>query len=163
MPAQITDGNGLNPLLQNYWMVIHPVMKLGWVGMTVPFAFAVAALVTGQLGNDWVHTIRRWTLVPWMFLTAGVLMGSQWAYVGLGWGGYWAWDAVENASFLPWLTATTFLHSIMIQERRRAQGLEDGADRHDLRPDGLWHFLDPKTASSKRYTPSRCPISGRCS
>ena len=113
------DGRGLNPLLQNYWMVIHPVMLyLGWVGMTVPFAFAVAALVTGQLGNDWVHTIRRWTLVPWMFLTAGVLMGSQWAYVELGWGGYWAWDAVENASFLPWLTATAFLHSIMIQERR---------------------------------------------
>ncbi len=119
MPAQITDGNGLNPLLQNYWMVIHPVMLyLGWVGMVVPFAFAVAALITGQLGNDWIRTIRRWTLVPWMFLTAGILMGSQWAYVELGWGGYWAWDAVENASFLPWLTATAFLHSIMIQERR---------------------------------------------
>ena len=119
VPAQITDGNGLNPLLQNYWMVIHPVMLyLGWVGMTVPFAFAVAALVTGELGNDWIRTIRRWTLVPWMFLTAGVLMGSQWAYVELGWGGFWAWDAVENASFLPWLTATAFLHSIMIQERR---------------------------------------------
>lgn len=116
---QVTDGSGLNPLLQNYWMVIHPVMLyLGWVGMTVPFAFAVAALATRQLGNEWIRTIRRWTLVPWMFLTAGILMGSQWAYVELGWGGYWAWDPVENASFLPWLTATAFLHSIMIQERR---------------------------------------------
>ncbi|HSN74724.1 MAG TPA: heme lyase CcmF/NrfE family subunit, partial [Anaerolineae bacterium] len=119
VPAQLTDGSGLNPILQNYWMVIHPVMLyLGWIGLTVPFAFAVAALVTGELGNDWIRTIRRWTLVPWMFLTAGVLMGSQWAYVELGWGGYWAWDPVENASFLPWLTATAFLHSIMIQERR---------------------------------------------
>ncbi len=116
MPA---DGVGLNPVLQNYWMVIHPVMLyLGWIGMVVPFAFAVAALATRQLGNDWVRTIRRWTLAPWMFLTIGILMGSQWAYVELGWGGYWAWDAVENASFLPWLTATAFLHSIMIQERR---------------------------------------------
>ena len=86
--------------------------------LIVPFAFAVAALVTRQLGNGWIRAIRRWTLVPWMFLTAGILMGSQWAYVELGWGGYWAWDPVENASFLPWLTATAFLHSIMIQERR---------------------------------------------
>ena len=119
VPAGTTDGSGLNPVLQNYWMVIHPVMLyLGWIGMVIPFSFAVAALATRQLGNDWVRTIRRWTLIPWMFLTAGILMGSQWAYVELGWGGYWAWDAVENASFLPWLTATAFLHSIMIQERR---------------------------------------------
>jgi cytochrome c-type biogenesis protein CcmF len=119
VPAQLTDGSGLNPILQNYWMVIHPVMLyLGWIGMVVPFAFAVAALATRQLGNDWIRIIRRWTLVPWMFLTAGVLMGSQWAYVELGWGGFWAWDPVENASLLPWLTATAFLHSIMIQERR---------------------------------------------
>ncbi len=115
----VMDGQGLNPILQNYWMVIHPIMLyLGWIGMSVPFAFAVAALVTGQLGNEWVRSIRRWTLIPWMFLTVGILMGSQWAYVELGWGGYWAWDPVENASFLPWLTATAFLHSIMIQERR---------------------------------------------
>lgn len=119
VPAGLSDGSGLSPILQNYWMVIHPVMLyLGWVGMVVPFAFAVAALVTRQLGNEWVRVIRRWTLVPWMFLTIGILMGSQWAYVELGWGGYWAWDPVENASFLPWLTATAFLHSIMIQERR---------------------------------------------
>ena len=113
------DGQGLNPQLQNYWMVIHPVfLYLGFVGMTVPFAFAVAALVTGQLGNTWIKMIRKWTLVAWMFLGLGVLLGSQWAYVELGWGGFWAWDAVENASFLPWLTATAFIHSIMIQERR---------------------------------------------
>ena len=86
--------------------------------MTVPFAFAVAALVTGQLGNTWIKMIRKWTLVPWLFLAIGILLGSQWAYVELGWGGYWAWDPVENASFLPWLTATAFIHSIMIQERR---------------------------------------------
>lgn len=113
------DGQGLNPLLQNYWMIIHPVMLyLGYVGLAVPFAFAVAALMSGRLGNDWVRTVRRWTLIPWMFLSVGILMGSQWAYMELGWGGYWAWDPVENASFLPWLTATAFLHSIIIQEQR---------------------------------------------
>ena len=113
------DGQGLNPQLQNYWMVIHPVsLYLGFVGMTVPFAFAVAALVTGQLGNTWIKMIRKWALVPWLFLGIGILLGSQWAYIELGWGGYWAWDPVENASFLPWLTATAFIHSIMIQERR---------------------------------------------
>ena len=113
------DGQGLNPQLQNYWMVIHPIMLyLGFVGLTVPFAFAAAALLTGQLGNTWIKLIRKWTLVPWLFLTIGIIMGSQWAYVELGWGGYWAWDPVENASFLPWLTATAFIHSVMIQERR---------------------------------------------
>ncbi len=113
------DGQGLNPQLQNYWMVIHPVaLYLGFVGMTVPFAFAVAALITGQLGNTWIKLIRKWMLVPWLFLSLGILLGSQWAYIELGWGGYWAWDPVENASFLPWLTATAFVHSIMIQERR---------------------------------------------
>jgi len=118
-PAQVIDGTGLNPLLQNYWMVIHQIaLYLGYVGMAVPFAFAMAALVTNRLGNEWIRTIRRWTLIPWLFLTAGIIMGSQWAYVELGWGGFWAWDPVENASFLPWLTATAFLHSIMIQERR---------------------------------------------
>jgi cytochrome c-type biogenesis protein CcmF len=113
------DGQGLNPLLQNYWMVIHPVMLyLGYVGVAVPFAFAVGALLSKRLDNDWVRTVRRWTLVPWMFLSLGIIMGSQWAYMELGWGGYWAWDPVENASFLPWLTATAFLHSIIIQEQR---------------------------------------------
>jgi len=113
------DGQGLNPQLQNYWMVIHPIMLyLGFVGLTVPFGFAVAALITGQLGNAWIRLVRKWTLIPWLFLSIGIIMGSQWAYVELGWGGYWAWDPVENASFLPWLTATAFVHSIMIQERR---------------------------------------------
>ncbi|MFN3332439.1 MAG: heme lyase CcmF/NrfE family subunit [Caldilinea sp.] len=113
------DGQGLNPLLQNFWMIIHPVMLyLGYVGMAVPFAFAVGALLSKRLGNEWVHTVRRWTLIPWMFLSAGIIMGSQWAYMELGWGGYWAWDPVENASFLPWLTGTAFLHSIVIQEQR---------------------------------------------
>jgi cytochrome c-type biogenesis protein CcmF len=113
------DGQGLNPLLQNYWMVIHPVMLyLGYVGMVVPFAFAVGALMSKRLDNEWVRTVRRWTLIPWMFLSAGIIMGSQWAYMELGWGGYWAWDPVENASFLPWLTGTAFLHSIVIQEQR---------------------------------------------
>ncbi|MCS7222321.1 MAG: heme lyase CcmF/NrfE family subunit [Anaerolineae bacterium] len=119
LPFRPPDGSGLNPLLQNYWMMAHPVgLYLGFVGFTVPFAFAVAALASRQLGNAWVRTIRRWTLVPWLFLSVGILMGSQWAYAELGWGGYWAWDPVENASLLPWLTGTAFLHSIMIQERR---------------------------------------------
>ncbi len=119
LPFVPSDGSGLNPLLQNYWMVVHPIgLYLGFVGFTVPFAFAVAALASRQLGNTWVRTIRRWTLIPWAFLSVGILMGSQWAYAELGWGGYWAWDPVENASFLPWLTGTAFLHSIMIQERR---------------------------------------------
>ncbi len=116
---QPEDGRGLNPLLQNYWMVIHPVMLyLGYVGMAVPFAYAVAALASRRLDNEWVRTVRRWTLIPWMFLSAGIIMGSQWAYMELGWGGYWAWDPVENASFLPWLTGTAFLHSVIIQEQR---------------------------------------------
>lgn len=113
------DGQGLNPLLQNYWMVIHPVaLYFGYVGMAVPFAFAIGALISRRLDSEWVHTMRRWTLIPWVFLSAGIIMGSQWAYMELGWGGYWAWDPVENASFLPWLTGTAFLHSLIIQEQR---------------------------------------------
>ena len=113
------DGRGLNPLLQNYWMVVHPVMLyLGYVGLAIPFAFAVGALLSRKLGREWVRTVRRWTLIPWLFLSIGIIMGSQWAYMELGWGGYWAWDPVENASFLPWLTGTAFLHSIIIQEQR---------------------------------------------
>jgi cytochrome c-type biogenesis protein CcmF len=116
-----SDGPGPNALLQNHiLMVIHPPMLYcGYVGMTVPFGIAVAALLDGQLGEAWLNALRRWTLLAWTFLTVGIILGSWWAYAVLGWGGYWAWDPVENASFLPWLTATAFLHSTMLQERRR--------------------------------------------
>ena len=118
-PFVPADGRGLNPLLQHPEMVIHPpVLFLGYVGFVVPFAFAFAALATRQLGPEWIRSIRRWTLVPWLFLGAGILLGANWAYVELGWGGYWAWDPVENASLLPWLTGTALLHSILVQERR---------------------------------------------
>jgi len=113
------DGNGLNPLLQNYWMVIHPpILYIGYTGFVVAFAFSVAALITRQLGSTWVRTIRRWTLFPWLFLGMGIVLGAKWAYVELGWGGYWGWDPVENASLMPWLTGTAFLHSVIIQEKR---------------------------------------------
>ncbi len=114
-----TDGEGLNPLLQNYWMVIHPPsLYTGFVGCTVPFAFAVAALVTGRLDQEWIVASRRWTLFSWMFLGIGNTLGMIWAYEELGWGGYWAWDPVENAAFMPFLIASAFIHSVMIQERR---------------------------------------------
>lgn len=113
------DGNGLNPLLQNPGMFIHPVTQyLGYVGFTIPFAFAMAALFTKRLSDVWIRTTRRWTLVSWLFLSLGLLFGMQWAYTELGWGGYWGWDPVENASLMPWLTGTAYLHSVMIQERR---------------------------------------------
>lgn len=113
------DGQGLNPLLQNPGMIFHPItLFLGYVGFAVPYAFAMAALITGQLGSTWIRTTRRWTLFSWFFLFIGNLLGAQWAYVELGWGGYWAWDPVENASFMPWLIATAYLHSVMIQEKR---------------------------------------------
>ena len=113
------DGNGLTPSLQYHSMIIHPPMLyLGYVGFAVPFAFAMAALISKQLGDNWIRTTRRWTMVPWMFLGVGILLGGNWAYEVLGWGGYWAWDPVENASLLPWLGGTAFLHSVMIQEKR---------------------------------------------
>ena len=113
------DGNGLNPLLQYAEMVIHPPMLyLGYVGMTVPFAFALGALIMRYPGEKWIHITRRWTMVTWMFLTCGIFLGAHWAYSVLGWGGYWGWDPVENASLLPWLTGTAFLHSVMMQEKR---------------------------------------------
>ncbi len=118
-PFAPADGRGLNPLLQHPEMVIHPpILFLGYVGFAIPFAFAFAALATRQLGSEWIQSIRRWTLVPWLFLGGGILLGANWAYVELGWGGYWAWDPVENASIIPWFTATAFLHSIIVQERR---------------------------------------------
>ncbi len=115
------DGPGPNPLLQNHvLMAIHPpLLYLGYVGMSVPFAFAIGAVLSGEIDNDgWIRLTRRWMLVPWMFLSAAIVAGMWWSYEVLGWGGYWAWDPVENASFIPWLTATAFLHSIMVQERR---------------------------------------------
>jgi len=119
LPQVPRDGQGLNPLLQNPLMVIHPPnLYLGFVGFAVPFAFAIGALASGRLDTQWIRSIRRWTLVAWLFLSIGILLGGQWAYVELGWGGYWAWDPVENASFMPWLTGTAFLHSVMIQEKK---------------------------------------------
>jgi cytochrome c-type biogenesis protein CcmF len=113
------DGNGLNPLLQYPEMVIHPPMLyLGYVGFTVPFAFALGALIMRYPGEKWIHITRRWTMVTWCFLTIGVFLGAHWAYAVLGWGGYWGWDPVENASLMPWLTGTAFLHSVIMQEKR---------------------------------------------
>jgi cytochrome c-type biogenesis protein CcmF len=114
------DGRGLNPLLEDTGMITHPVaLYLGFTGVTVPFAFAMAALITGKVGEEWISATRRWTIAAWYFLSLGLLIGGWWSYHVLGWGGYWAWDPVENAAFMPWLTGTAFLHSVMIQERRR--------------------------------------------
>jgi len=113
------DGTGLNPLLQYPEMVIHPPMLyLGYVGTTVPFAFALGALIMKYPGDKWIHITRRWTMVTWGLLTCGIFLGSHWAYSVLGWGGYWGWDPVENASLMPWLVGTAFLHSVMMQEKR---------------------------------------------
>lgn len=113
------DGNGLNPLLRHPGMIIHPPMLyLGFVGFTVPYAFAMASLMANKLDDAWIRTTRRWTLVAWLFLSLGLILGGRWAYDVLGWGGYWGWDPVENASLMPWLAGTAFLHSVMIQEKR---------------------------------------------
>lgn len=113
------DGRGMNPLLQTPSMAIHPpTLYIGWISLTVPFAFAVGALASGKIGSDWILRSRRWMLFSWIILTIGITLGGNWAYQELGWGGYWAWDPVENASFMPWLLGTAFLHSVMIQEKR---------------------------------------------
>ena len=117
--ARVAEGNGLNPLLQYPEMVIHPPMLyLGYTGFTIPFAFALAALLGRYPGEKWIHITRRWTMVAWCFQSIGILLGAHWAYAVLGWGGYWSWDPVENASLLPWITGTAFLHSVMMQEKR---------------------------------------------
>jgi cytochrome c-type biogenesis protein CcmF len=113
------EGSDLNPLLQNYWMAIHPPsLYTGYVSATVPFAFGAAALITGKLDDGWIRSTRRWAIFSWFFLTLGNMFGARWAYEVLGWGGYWAWDPVENAAFMPWLVMTAYLHSVMIQERK---------------------------------------------
>ena len=113
------DGQGLNPLLRHPGMIIHPPMLyLGFVAFVIPFAFAIAALVTGRSDDRWIRLTRRWTLVAWVFLSLGLVLGMRWAYDVLGWGGYWAWDPVEISALMPWLTGTAFLHSVMIQEKR---------------------------------------------
>lgn len=114
------DGNDLNPLLQDPAMVMHPPMLyMGYVGFSIPFSFAMAALLSGRLGEEWIKVTQRWTVFAWLCLTTGILLGGYWAYYELGWGGYWGWDPVENASFMPWLVGTAFLHSVMVQEKRK--------------------------------------------
>ncbi len=121
VPIPPPDGRGPNALLQNHWMMaVHPMlMYIGVVGLSVPFAYAMAALLTGQVGETWLQQTRRWTVTAWIFLSAAIISGGWWSYEVLGWGGYWAWDPVENASIIPWFFATAFLHSLQIQERRR--------------------------------------------
>jgi len=119
IPRAVYDGRGLSPLLRHPGMIIHPPMLyLGFVGFVIPFAFSIAALIRGDLGTSWIRATRRWSLIAWMFLSLGLILGGRWAYDVLGWGGYWGWDPVENSSLLPWLTGTAFLHSVMIQEKR---------------------------------------------
>jgi cytochrome c-type biogenesis protein CcmF len=119
LPFLPFDGNGLNPLLQNPYMVMHPpILFLGYAGFIVPFALAMAVLCTGVMRDDWVKTVRRWTLFSWYFLGLGILLGAHWAYLELGWGGYWAWDPVENASLIPWLTSTALIHTLILQHRK---------------------------------------------
>ncbi len=115
----VPDGKGLNPLLQHPAMVIHPpILYIGYVGFAVPFAFAAATLIVKPRGEEWIHVTRKWTMVTWLFLGTGILLGARWAYAVLGWGGYWGWDPVENASLMPWLMGTAFLHSVMMQEKK---------------------------------------------
>ena len=119
LTAAPNEGRGLNPLLQNFYMAIHPPsLYTGFVAMTIPYAFGIAALISGHLDDAWLRAVRRWTMIGWLFLTFGLTLGMLWAYEELGWGGFWAWDPVENAGLLPWFTATAFLHSVMVQERR---------------------------------------------
>ena len=139
------EGSGPNALLQNHpFMALHPpLLYLGYTGLAVPFAFGVAALATRRLDEEWLRIVRRWTLVPWIFLTLGIIAGAWWSYEVLGWGGYWAWDPVENAALLPWLTATAFIHSAMVAERRGGLRIWTSRARHrHLRADPGRHLPD---------------------
>ena len=153
----VTDGPGPNPLLQNHILVLFhpPILYLGYVGFTVPFAFAIAALVTGRVGEGWLLETRRWALFAWGFLTIGILLGGWWSYEVLGWSGVWAWDPVENASFLPWLTATAYIHSVLVQERRgHAARVEPQPARRHVRADDPRHVPHPLRAASTACTRS---------
>jgi len=143
----IANGLGLNPLLQNATMAIHPPMLyLGFVGFTIPFAFAIAAMAMKDMNPLWMKTIRRWILFVWLMLSIGIILGGWWAYQELGWGGYWAWDPVENASFMPWLTGTALLHSIMIPRKKEImlKVLEHDFDNCHICSVYFWHILDKK-------------------
>ncbi len=119
LPVQAVDGRGLNPLLQDPYMIAHPpLLFVGYAGYTIPWAMLLAALISGRRDNQWIGSTRKWLMVSWVFLTVGIILGAKWAYIELGWGGYWAWDPVENASLLPWLTGTALLHSVMVQQHR---------------------------------------------
>jgi len=139
------NGSGLNPLLRHPGMIIHPPMLyLGFVSFVIPYAYAIAALITGRTDDRWMRVTRRWTLVAWLFLSLGLLLGGRWAYDVLGWGGYWGWDPVEIAAFMPWLTGTAFLHSVMIQEKRGMfKQWNMVLINPDLRAGDLWYLPDP--------------------
>ena len=162
LSAPPTQGEGLNPLLQNYYMAIHPPMLyLGFVGMTIPFAFGIAALASGQLDDSWLRAVRRWTMMAWLFLSIGLTLGALWAYEELGWGGYWGWDPVENAGLLPWFTATAFLHSVMVQERRGMLKVWNVVARHrDVLPDDFRHLHDAFGRGAVRARVRRGPRAG---
>ena len=154
--ARVVDGAGLVPSLQNIYMLIHPPMLyLGYVGMTIPWAFAMGALISGQTDERWIVATRRWTLFAWMFLGFGLLLGAHWAYIEVGWGGYYGWDPVENAALMPWLAGTAFLHSVMIQERKgmlRVWNMALIALTFELTLFGT--FLNAAPVSSSRSIPS---------
>ena len=154
--AAPADGSGLNPSLQNPYMVAHPpALYLGYVGLTIPFAFCMAALLAGRADARWIVSTRRWTLAAWGFLGVGMLLGAHWAYVEVGWGGYWAWDPVENAALMPWLTATAFLHSVLVQEKKGMLKVWNVGAR-DAAPSRSASSArsSPAAASCRRSTPS---------
>ena len=160
------EGAGLNPLLRHPAMMIHPPMLYtGYVGFSIPFAFAIGALITRDTGADWIRATRRFALVAWTFLGTGIMLGALWSYTELGWGGYWAWDPVENASLMPWLVGTAFLHSIMVQEKRgHAEGLERVADLRHVRARAAGHVpgaqRDPRLDPRLRRLHDRRPVPG---